>query len=118
MNEVLSERGEVGLFTQSLKFPKLYKELAVFLVFEMDFKGRHIISIDDFSKDEILHILAVAKEMEKNRIHLLKDKVMATLFFEPSTRTRLSHETSMITLGGKVIGFSDPSSSSHRKLDT
>lgn len=81
----------------------------------LNFKGKNIISIDDFSKEEILHILSVAKEMEKNDKPILNGKVLSSLFFEPSTRTRLSHEAAMNKLGGRVIGFSDPSSSSHKK---
>ncbi len=75
----------------------------------MDFKGRDIISIRDFKKEEILHLLKVAKWMEsKPNPDLLKGKILATMFFEPSTRTRLSFESAMNLLGGKVIGFADP----------
>ena len=84
----------------------------------MNFKNRHIISIDDFSKEELLYILDVAKSMKQNKELMLSNKILATLFFEPSTRTRLSHEAAMMKLGGKVIGFSDPSSSSHKKGET
>lgn len=78
----------------------------------MKFKGRDIISIRDFSKKEIIHILETAAMMEKNKKPLMKDKVLATLFFEPSTRTRLSFEAAMNRLGGRVIGFADPGVSS------
>ncbi|MBU0980407.1 MAG: aspartate carbamoyltransferase [Nanoarchaeota archaeon] len=72
------------------------------------FKGRDIISISDFSKQEILHVLDTAKNFENYRNpSLLKDKMLATLFFEPSTRTRMSFEAAMHFLGGRVIGFSD-----------
>ncbi|MEK6967543.1 MAG: aspartate carbamoyltransferase [Nanoarchaeota archaeon] len=79
----------------------------------MNFKGRDIISIRDFSKEEILFILERASFFDKNKTSdHLKEKVMATLFFEPSTRTRLSFETSMAQLGGKVLSFDDVNSSS------
>jgi aspartate carbamoyltransferase catalytic subunit len=86
----------------------------------MDFHSRDIISIKDFSKEEIESVLEYAKRMipyAKGVKHtsLLQDKILATLFFEPSTRTRLSFESAMHRLGGKVIGFSDPSGTSQRK---
>ena len=82
----------------------------------MQFRDRHIISISDFSRDEILHILATARELAlRPRPDLLAGRLMATLFFEPSTRTRLSFEAAMHKLGGRVIGFSDPGSSSAKK---
>jgi len=86
----------------------------------MDFKGKDIISIKDFSKKEINFILDYADKMlpyaqGKKFKDFLKGKVLASLFFEPSTRTRLSFESSMNRLGGKVIGFSDPSGTSLKK---
>jgi aspartate carbamoyltransferase catalytic subunit len=82
----------------------------------VNFRGRHIISIADFNREEILHILQLAGELERRpRPDLLAGRLMATLFFEPSTRTRLSFEAAMHKLGGRVIGFSDPGSSSARK---
>ncbi len=85
----------------------------------MKFKGRSIISIKDFSKEEILHIVATAKKFDEQPFtDLLKDKVMAALFFEPSTRTRLSFTSAMEQLGGKVIGFADPKTSSRKKGET
>lgn len=84
----------------------------------MKFKGRDIISIRDFSKDDLLYILKIAKEMEKDKPKLLEGKILATLFFEPSTRTRLSFESAMYRLGGKVIGFSDEKVSSIKKGET
>ena len=86
----------------------------------MNFKHRDIISIKDFSKEEIEYILEYAKHMipyakaEKRTTHL-KDQILATLFFEPSTRTRLSFESAMHRLGGHMIGFADPSATSQRK---
>ncbi|MFH1408334.1 MAG: aspartate carbamoyltransferase [Nanoarchaeota archaeon] len=80
------------------------------------FSGRDIISIRDFSREEILHILETAKQFEaKPDRALLKDKLLATLFFEPSTRTRLSFEAAMHLLGGRVIGFSDAKGTSTSK---
>lgn len=77
---------------------------------------RSLFSINQLGSDEILGILDVAELFEKqpNR-HYLDGKVAATLFFEPSTRTRLSFETAVNRLGGKVIGFSDAKMSSTSK---
>ncbi len=80
---------------------------------------RDLISITDFNKADYLRIMELASEFESNpNQDLLKGKVVATLFFEPSTRTRLSFETAINRLGGKVIGFSDSSSSSVSKGET
>ena len=73
---------------------------------------KHLISIRDIGKDEILNILNESEKMEnllksKKPIHILEGKILATLFYEPSTRTRLSFETAMKRLGGNVIGFTD-----------
>ena len=82
-------------------------------------KARSLISITDFTKEEYLKIMRLAQEFESNpNQNLLEGKVIATLFFEPSTRTRLSFETAVNRLGGKVIGFSDSSSSSVSKGET
>lgn len=79
-------------------------------------KNKSLVSITDYSKDEILRIIELAAYFEKNRNQdLLKGKVVSTLFFEPSTRTRLSFETAINRLGGRVIGFSDANSSSASK---
>ena len=82
--------------------------------------NRHsLVSISELSKDEILHLLDVAGSFEQNPNHKILDgKVVATLFFEPSTRTRLSFETAVNRLGGRVIGFSDASTSSTSKGET
>ncbi len=74
------------------------------------------VTIAEHSKEKILYLLEMAQQFEKrpNR-KLLKDKVVATLFFEPSTRTRLSFETAVNRLGGRVIGFSDASNTSTSK---
>lgn len=77
---------------------------------------KSLISIQDFTKDEILHILDVASEFEKNKSQtFLNDKVIACIFFEPSTRTRLSFETASNRLGARVIGFSDAANTSVKK---
>ena len=79
-------------------------------------KNKSLISISDYSKDDILRILELAARFEANPNQpLMRDKVVASLFFEPSTRTRLSFETAMNRLGARVIGFSDASSSSTTK---
>lgn len=81
--------------------------------------NKSLISIQDFTKDEILHILETAREFEKNRTqNILEGKVIACIFFEPSTRTRLSFETAVNRLGAKVIGFSDASNTSVSKGET
>ena len=80
---------------------------------------KSLISIQDFTKDEILHILDVAKEFEKNREqNFLAGKVIACLFFEPSTRTRLSFEAAVNRLGARVIGFPDAKNTSVTKGET
>jgi aspartate carbamoyltransferase catalytic subunit len=82
-------------------------------------KNRSLVSIDDFSTAEILKVLRLTSEFEKEPTSkLLEGKVIATLFFEPSTRTRLSFESAISRLGGKIIGFSDSSSSSVSKGET
>ncbi|WP_075603634.1 aspartate carbamoyltransferase [Saccharicrinis aurantiacus] len=82
-------------------------------------KDLSLVSINDFSKEEILKVVELAARFEKEpNQDLLKGKVVASLFFEPSTRTRLSFETAINRLGGRVIGFSDASSSSTTKGET
>ena len=74
----------------------------------MEFQGRDIISIEDFSHEEINHILDISHSMEplvSKGSDMLKGKILATLFFEPSTRTRLSFEAAMLKLGGSNIGL-------------
>lgn len=79
-------------------------------------KNKSLVSIDDLTRDEIIAILDLAADFEKNPSRdTLKSKVIATLFFEPSTRTRLSFESAISRLGGKIIGFTDASSSSVSK---
>ena len=80
---------------------------------------KSLISIGDFSKDEILHVLEVAKEFEADREqNFLSGKVVACLFFEPSTRTRLSFEAAVNRLGARVIGFPDNRNTSQTKGET
>jgi aspartate carbamoyltransferase catalytic subunit len=80
---------------------------------------KSIVSITDYTKNQLLRILDSAATFEANpNQSILKDKVAATLFFEPSTRTRLSFETAVNRLGGKVIGFSDAATSSSTKGET
>ena len=79
---------------------------------------RHFLSPSDLSGDELLRLLDLASEIEENPdayAHVCDRKKLATLFYEPSTRTRLSFEAAMQNLGGTVIGFSDASQSSATK---
>jgi len=80
---------------------------------------KDLISITDYSKEDYLRILELAADFEENpNQKLLEGKVVASLFFEPSTRTRLSFETAINRLGGRIIGFSDVGSSSVSKGET
>lgn len=82
-------------------------------------ENRSLVTIADYSKDKILYMIEMAKQFEQapNR-NLLNNKVIASLFFEPSTRTRLSFETAANRLGAKVIGFTDPKATSSSKGET
>lgn len=81
--------------------------------------AKSLYSIEQLSEGEIIHILDSAEHFEQDRNReYLQGKVVATLFFEPSTRTRLSFETAVNRLRGRVIGFSDPGSSSSVKGET
>lgn len=82
-------------------------------------ENRSLVTIAEHSKEKILYLLEMAREFEKkpNR-RLLAEKVVATLFFEPSTRTRLSFETAANRLGARVIGFTDPKVTSSSKGET
>lgn len=84
----------------------------------MDFSSRDIVSIKDLSREEIDFILDTTDRMEKiapKGSDMLRGKIMATLFFEPSTRTRLSFESAMYRLGGTCIGFAEPKVTSVEK---
>jgi aspartate carbamoyltransferase catalytic subunit len=84
----------------------------------LEFQGRDIISIEDFSREEINYILNTSKAMEpiaQKGSDMLKGKILATLFFEPSTRTRLSFESAMLKLGGSIIGFAEAEIASVKK---
>jgi aspartate carbamoyltransferase catalytic subunit len=84
----------------------------------MRFLGRSIISIKDFTQEDMEYIFSIADSMEsvaKKGSEMLKGKIMAALFFEPSTRTRLSFESAMKRLGGEVIGFSEAKGTSVEK---
>ena len=84
------------------------------------FEGRDIISIRDFTREEIDYILKIAQAMEplaQRGSDMLRGKILATLFFEPSTRTRLSFEAAMHKLGGSTIGFAEAEIASVRKCE-
>src|SRR3712207_341481 len=80
---------------------------------------QNFVSIESLNKEQLLYLIEMAQEFEKypNR-ELLKGRIVATLFYEPSTRTRLSFETAANRLGAKVIGFTDAKVSSVSKGET
>ncbi len=79
-------------------------------------KNKSLVSINDYSKDEQLKILELAREFEQKPVqNILQDYVVASLFFEPSTRTRLSFESAVNRLGGKIVGFSEATNTSVKK---
>ena len=89
----------------------------------MNLKGRDLVSIRDLTREEIFYILEKAEKMipfakGEKKTKALEGKILATLFFEPSTRTKLSFETAMHRLGGNVIGFSEPAMTSIKKGET
>lgn len=87
----------------------------------MNLKGRNLLNSVDFSVEELFSVISLAEEIQNNPekfSRIASGKVMASLFFEPSTRTRLSFEAAMIRIGGSVIGFSDPGVSSQAKGET
>jgi aspartate carbamoyltransferase catalytic subunit len=84
----------------------------------LEFAGRDIVSIRDFSREEIDYVLEmtnVVEPMARSGSHMLDGKIMATLFFEPSTRTRLSFESAMYRCGVNCIGFAEPKVASVQK---
>jgi aspartate carbamoyltransferase catalytic subunit len=85
----------------------------------MDQTGRSLISLEGLDREDILWLLEHAAQFEANpNRKILDGKIVATLFFEPSTRTRLSFETAVNRLGGRVIGFSDAATTSSSKGET
>jgi aspartate carbamoyltransferase catalytic subunit len=83
------------------------------------FKGKSIVSLKDMEKKDILHLMKKAEEVKSGKLtQVLKGKVIASLFFEPSTRTRLSFESAVLGQGGSVFGFADPGASSAKKGET
>ncbi len=84
----------------------------------MEFAGRDIVSIRDFTREEIDYVLKTTDGLEplaRKSSDMLHGKILATAFFEPSTRTRLSFESAMFRLGGTCIGFADPKAASVEK---
>ena len=79
------------------------------------FRGRNVVSGDDFSKDDLLYLLDASPFFEGEVGPRLAGKILGTLFFEPSTRTRLSFESAMHRLGGSVLGFADAKMTSQTK---
>ena len=88
------------------------------------FRGRNLISVAELDREALEHILSLAERMlptargGEPKLTTLNGRVLATLFFEPSTRTRLSFETAICRLGGSYIGFADTRSTSHQKGET
>lgn len=83
--------------------------------------NRHLINPMDFSKDELDEIFKLANQIitnPKEYSHVCEGKILATLFYEPSTRTKFSFEAAMMRLGGRLLGFSEPNSSSVSKGET
>lgn len=84
----------------------------------MQLKGRHLIDPDSITLEELNKILSLGLEMNSNPkkySEICKGKILGTLFYEPSTRTRLSFESAMLRMGGNVLGFSDANTSSVKK---
>ena len=87
----------------------------------MNMKSKHLIDPMDFSKEELQETFKLAHQIIANPreySHICDGKILATLFYEPSTRTRFSFEAAMMRLGGKILGFSEPNSSSTAKGET
>jgi aspartate carbamoyltransferase catalytic subunit len=100
------------------KFHKLFMSLNTYPIGYLmnPFYHRHVINLKEFTREDILYLLHVAGQMKaKPPIGHLQGKILASCFFEPSTRTRLSFESAMHRLGGQVIGFSESLSTSAAK---
>jgi len=100
---------------------KILNNIIIIVEKKMDFYNQSIISAKQFSREDIEFVIEIAEKIEEKKeeyADFLKGKIMATLFFEPSTRTRLSFESSMLRLGGKVLGFSTSDVSSVKKGET
>ena len=80
--------------------------------------NRSLVTLAEHSREKIEYLIRMAQEFEQNPNRLLQGRVVATLFFEPSTRTRLSFETAANRLGARVIGFADPKVTSGTKGET
>jgi aspartate carbamoyltransferase catalytic subunit len=107
------------LVSQKFLEQKLYLSVS-FYGSRMSLKNRHVISMKDFSREEIDHILDTAERLEpvargEERLRLLDGKIIALLFFEPSTRTRMSFEAAVQRLGGKTLNLGSVEASSVMK---
>ena len=81
-------------------------------------KNRNLVDPMDFTEEELDEVFSLAESIidhPEAYVHKCEGKILATLFFEPSTRTRLSFESAMLRLGGRVLGFSEADSSSAAK---
>lgn len=79
---------------------------------------RHLIEPEDFTKDEIVELVKIGEDMYNNPMNyneICKNKILASLFYEPSTRTKFSFDSAMLRLGGNIIGFADANTSSAKK---
>jgi len=93
--------------------------IVIITIMDIENHNRSFVTIANLSKEKILYMIKMAEEFEKhpNR-EILKGRIVATLFFEPSTRTRLSFETAANRIGAKVVGFADPKITSGTKGET
>ena len=81
-------------------------------------KNKHVIDLEDISREELMEIIELANRImasPEEYSEVCKGKILATLFYEPSTRTQMSFKTAMLRLGGNVIGFDNPQNSSVSK---
>ena len=100
-------------------FIPLHSHRKSLYILHYNMENKSLVSIAGLSKEKILYLLEMAREFEKNpNRKILDGRVVATLFFEPSTRTRLSFETAANRLGARVIGFTDPKVTSSSKGET